>query len=48
MDKIPKTLSEFCSKETQGVKYASKEGFYRTGHIIIVPQQGLTKSSKIP
>ena len=48
LDEIPVTLSELCSKESQDVKYAIKEDFHRTGRIIIVSQQGLTKSSKIP
>ena len=48
LDEIPVKLSELCSKEAQDIKYAIKEVLYRTGHIIIVTQQGLTKSSKIP
>ena len=48
LDEIPVTLSELWSKEAQDIKYTVKEVLYRTGHINIVPQQGLTKSSKIP
>ena len=38
LDEILLTLSELCSKEAQDIKYAIKEVFYRTGHIIIVSQ----------
>ena len=37
MDEIPVTMSDLCSKEAQDIKYAIKEGLYRTGHIIIIP-----------